>query len=153
MIFDNTFDQGVFMSKFLQLYDISYQLPNGNILFSQVSGSFSAKITALIGRNGVGKSYLRKFYQEIKPTQGTVLNADSSYYLPQTYEISADTTISDLLGIQDILDALVRISLGSIDEADFSLVGDHWNIESEAVALLTKWGLSAYSLQSPATQL
>lgn len=154
MIFDNTFDQGVFMSKFLQLYDISYQLPNGNILFSQVSGSFSAKITALIGRNGVGKSLLAQILSgEIKPTQGTVLNADSSYYLPQTYEISADTTISDLLGIQDILDALVRISLGSIDEADFSLVGDHWNIESEAVALLTKWGLSAYSLQSPATQL
>lgn len=142
------------MSNYLQSYDISYQLPNGNLLFSNISATFSDKITALIGRNGVGKSILGKILSgKILPTSGQVINAESVFYLPQTYQVTNSTTIGDLLGIAHILKALQHIDEGSILEADFAVVDDHWDIENEASTLLSKLDLPQYSLTDPASTL
>ena len=142
------------MSNYLQSYDISYQLPNGNLLFSNISVTFSDKITALIGRNGVGKSILGQILSgKILPTSGQVINAESVFYLPQTYQITNITTIGDLLGIAHILKALQRIDQGSILESDFVLADNHWDIENVASTLLSKLNLPQYSLNDPASIL
>lgn len=142
------------MSSYIQLQDISYQLPNGDILFSNISGLFSAKVTALVGRNGVGKSLLAQILSgSVSATQGRVINSDTSYYLSQNYLLDEATTIAELLGIKNILAALSRIAEGYVDEEDFAMVGDRWNIEYEALALLAKWDLDQYTLDSPAFAL
>lgn len=142
------------MSSHLQLHDVAYQLPHGERLFSNISGSFSSKVTALVGRNGVGKSLLAQILSgSISPTSGFVQNSDTSFYLPQVYPITAITTISDLLGITEILKALSRIEAGSVDPADFAQINDRWSIESDAIVLLARLSLSQYALSTFAHEL
>ncbi|WP_143691393.1 ATP-binding cassette domain-containing protein, partial [Wohlfahrtiimonas larvae] len=70
------------MSKFLQLNQLSYGLPNGNTVFSNLTYTFSQPITALIGRNGVGKSLLAQIMAgRLLPTEGSCINSDLVYYL------------------------------------------------------------------------
>lgn len=142
------------MAHFLQLHAVSFNLSNGESLFSNLNGVFSAPITALIGRNGVGKTVLAQLLAGIlSPAEGAILNCDHAYYLPQHYEISSATTISELLGIHQILEAITRIESGSVAELDFEIVADHWLIEQEAMALLEKLDLPALTLEMPAIHL
>ncbi|BCW03538.1 MULTISPECIES: ABC-F family ATP-binding cassette domain-containing protein [Gammaproteobacteria] len=139
------------MANFLQLQSVSFKQNNGETLFSDLSGTFTAKITALIGRNGVGKTVLAQLCAGILlPTSGTILNSDHVFYLSQHYVISEETTVAELLGIDHVMAALRRIEQGSVLEEDFAIVGDQWAIETEALSLLAKLGLPNLLLDSPA---
>ncbi len=61
------------MSAIVIARGISYQFANGRELFSNVSLSLSAKLAALVGPNGVGKTHLAKLLAgELEPTAGAV---------------------------------------------------------------------------------
>uniref|UniRef100_UPI003AEF9264 ATP-binding cassette domain-containing protein n=1 Tax=Escherichia coli TaxID=562 RepID=UPI003AEF9264 len=52
--------------------------------FSNLTYTFSQPITALIGRNGVGKSLLAQIMAgRLLPTEGSCINRDLVYYLSQ----------------------------------------------------------------------
>lgn len=142
------------MCHFLQLNAVTYHLPSGESLFSNLSATLSDQRMLLIGRNGVGKSILGKLLAGVlTPTMGTISASAPVYYLPQNYTITQNTTITDLLGITDIIAALRRIEKGIGLEEDFVTIGDHWQIESEAVALLSALDLSHRQLNDSALTL
>lgn len=142
------------MSKFLQLNQLSYGLPNGNTVFSNLTYTFSQPITALIGRNGVGKSLLAQIMAgRLLPTEGSCINRDLVYYLSQKAHENSAETVAEALGIQSILDALQRIENGSVDPDDFETVGSRWCIQDEALNLLADLSLSHVSLATAMQQL
>ena len=142
------------MCHFLQLNAVTYHLPSGESLFSNLNATFSDQRMLLIGRNGVGKSILGKLLAGVlTPTMGAISASAPVYYLPQNYTITQNTTIADLLGITDIIAALRRVEKGIVLEEDFATIGDHWQIELEAVALLSALDLSHRQLNDSALTL
>lgn len=142
------------MSKFLQLNQLSYSLPNGSTIFSDLTYTFSESITALIGRNGVGKSLLAQIMAgRLLPTQGSCINSDLVYYLSQKSHENSAETVAEALEIQETLDALQRIENGSVDPDDFELVGSRWCIQDEALNLLAELSLSHVLLSTAMQQL
>ncbi|GAA5100815.1 ATP-binding cassette domain-containing protein [Wohlfahrtiimonas larvae] len=142
------------MSKFLQLNQLSYGLPNGNTVFSNLTYTFSQPITALIGRNGVGKSLLAQIMAgRLLPTEGSCINSDLVYYLSQKSHENSIETVAEALEIQSILDTLQRIENGSVDADDFEIVGSRWCIQDEALNLLAELSLSHVTLTTAMQQL
>lgn len=53
---------GLMTEARLTLHGVSYTLPNGRPLFSNLCCNFGSQRTALVGRNGVGKPYWPAFW-------------------------------------------------------------------------------------------
>lgn len=63
---------------------VSFELPNGHILFANINFSLSSKLSALVGPNGVGKSCLARLIAgDLSPKVGTVRRNGAVAYLPQ----------------------------------------------------------------------
>lgn len=123
---------------------VSFELPDGQPVLSDVSAAFPAGRTGLIGDNGTGKTtLLRLIAGELTPTEGSVHVAGSCSYLPQDVTGAAGTSVADQLGITAIRQALARIEAGSVDVHDYDLVGDDWDVDARAVAELAGLGLRA----------
>lgn len=65
----------------------------------------------------------------------------------------ATSTVADLLGISNVLDAIEAISAGSTSQADFDAVGDNWDVEARAIAELASAGITVGALDRPAGTL
>jgi ATPase subunit of ABC transporter with duplicated ATPase domains len=121
----------------LTLESVSYQLPDGSVLFANLNERFDARPTGLVGRNGIGKSKLAQILAgAIAPTAGRCLRTGTTHYLPQQISIQntllqKNATVADLAGVRGIIDALQRIERGSTDAADFDTVGERWNIRQQ----------------------
>ncbi len=136
------------MSNYLQLKNISYVLPTGKPLWTALQATFSDSLTAIVGRNGVGKSILAKIMAGLLlPTTGQCI-APSVYYMAQDSHGKADETVADALGISPVLAALSRIESGDYEENDFDVVGDKWTIEQDSLQALRDWHLDDVNLQS-----
>ena len=115
------------------LTDLSFSLPNGRVVLSKLSASFSPGLTGLIGANGSGKStLLRLIAGVLRPTSGSVTVTGEVGYLPQNLTLDVDTTVAALLGIASVRDAIRAIEAGSVDPAAFDAGGDDWDIEERA---------------------
>ncbi|HCL4181497.1 TPA: ATP-binding cassette domain-containing protein [Pseudomonas aeruginosa] len=53
----------------LTLDGVSFQLPDGSLLFSDLDETFDTRHTGLVGRNGVGKSLLARLLRESEINQ------------------------------------------------------------------------------------
>ena len=63
---------------------VSFVLPDGNSLFTEISCIFTRHRMGLVGRNGVGKSVLGRILAgELTPTTGTCTRSGTVYYLAQ----------------------------------------------------------------------
>ena len=57
----------------LTLDGVSFQLPDGSLLFSDLDETFDTRHTGLVGRNGVGKSLLARLLAgHLQPSSGSV---------------------------------------------------------------------------------
>ena len=116
------------MPALLQLDRLSLVLPDGRALFSDLQFTFAPQRTGLVGDNGVGKSVLARLLAgRAQPSSGAVRRDGSLHYVPQELDPQSYPTVAALAGMDALLAALARIAAGSIDEADYALVGERWD--------------------------
>ncbi|PJX27878.1 ABC transporter ATP-binding protein [Advenella sp. S44] len=138
----------------LVLKDVSYVLPDGRTLFSDLHKQFDMRSTGLVGRNGVGKTLLARILAgSLQPTTGRCQRSGSVHYLAQQVVHPEGSTVADLAGVNHTLDALARIESGSTAPADFDTVGDHWDIHQRLRYELERNNLSHLEADTPASIL
>lgn len=131
----------------LVCHQLSYVWPNGESVFAGLDATFPDGATGLIGRNGSGKStLLRMLAGELRPSSGSVQGPSRIGYLPQQLVLQADRTVSDVLGVANVLEALDRVTAGDGRPADFETIGDRWDLEGEIVATVERLGFSGLDL-------
>lgn len=131
----------------ITVQNLSWNLPNGEILLNNLSFSLNTEKTALIGKNGVGKTTLiRLLLGELQPTNGTIHINCKLAYLPQNFTFAKEATIADILGITEKLQALDNITAGSVDPKDFEIVNEDWTLKEKVVLQLEKLGLGNLEL-------
>jgi len=141
-------------NSYLTLEGVSYVLPDGRTLFSDLNEHFDARPTGLVGRNGAGKSVLsRVLAGQISPTTGRCARSGTVYYLAQQIAPRAGATVADLANVRDTLDALARIEAGSTAPEDFDAVGERWDVRRQLDSELTRHGLAHLDAATPASEL
>ncbi|MFC0680050.1 ABC-F family ATP-binding cassette domain-containing protein [Lysobacter korlensis] len=131
----------------ITLTDVGLDWPDGSTALRDITGTFGAGRTGLVGANGSGKStLLRLIAGELTPTSGRVGVTGNVDYLPQSLTLSVDTTVGDLLGIAGKVAALRAIERGDVAEEHFEILGDDWDIETRADEALRGIGLDAADL-------
>ncbi|PLQ01219.1 ABC-F family ATP-binding cassette domain-containing protein [Cupriavidus pauculus] len=127
---------------YLRLEGLSYVLPDGRTLFSDLDEIFDRRPTGLVGRNGAGKSVLAQILAgQLLPTRGRCLRFGSVCYLAQQVSPPGDATVAGLAGVQHTLDALARIEAGSSAPEDFDAVGAGWDVRQRLQQALERSGL------------
>lgn len=137
----------------LTLDRVTHTLPDGRVLFSELSAAFDGTPTGLVGRNGVGKSLLAHLLSgDLTPTAGRILRSGPVHLLTQHSGVPAGR-IADLAGVGAVLDALHRIEAGSVDPNDFTRVGERWDLREQLQAQWQLLGLPALDPLRPAATL
>ncbi|MDD0859359.1 ATP-binding cassette domain-containing protein [Arthrobacter alpinus] len=109
-------------------------------------GCFAAGRTGLVGPNGTGKTaLLRLITGELTPGSGTVMTSSNVNYLPQKLTLRTEQRVTDLLGMAEKRRALADVLAGREGNMaeNLELIGDDWDLEERAVALLAGYGLPA----------
>lgn len=141
-------------TSFLTLESVSWQLPDGRLLFSDLDETFDARPTGLVGRNGVGKSVLAQLLAgRLAPTRGRCLRSGSVAWLPQQIDVPPQATVADLAGVGEAAAALQRIEQGSSAVADFEAVGERWQLFEHLQAELERLQLYGVSADTPVGRL
>ncbi|MBY4575882.1 ABC transporter [Gordonia paraffinivorans] len=128
------------------LSDVSFAWPDGTAVFDHLDLTLNAGTYSLIGANGAGKSTLLALLAgRLEPASGSITlsaGADAEVGLvTQDPQSDPRATVDAALGIADVRSALRRIENGSVDPDDFEIVGDEWDVEERALALLAQMGL------------
>lgn len=138
----------------LTLQGVGFQLPSGETLLSDLNDSFDGRRTALVGRNGAGKSVLARIMAgELAPSAGSCLRSGPVRYLPQRIEPQAFRSVADLAGVRPLLEALARVEAGGVDPADFECLDGRWDIRARLEDELAASGLAHLAPDSPAARL
>lgn len=138
----------------LALQGVSFQLPSGEPLLSDLNETFDERRTALVGRNGVGKSVLARIMAgELPASAGRCQAFGPVHYLPQRIEPQAFRSVAELAGVQPLLDALTRVEAGGVDPADFERLDGHWDVRARLEAELAAAGLAHLLPDTPASRL
>ncbi len=124
-----------------------YYSTNDKTIIPELNLSFSMGKYGIAGRNGIGKSTLLKLMiGELEPSSGAVQIEGKIAYFSSDKLSFPGTTVAEALDVTEKLQALQRIALGSIDERDFTLVGDDWCLEEKIGHQLSAFNLSDITL-------
>ncbi|MCQ4163988.1 ATP-binding cassette domain-containing protein [Tahibacter harae] len=138
----------------LALQRAAFVLPDGRTLFSAIDLELDQRRTALIGRNGVGKSVLAQLLcGRLEPTAGRCRRNGRVHYLAQQIVPPAEATVAQVAGVAPVLAALARIEAGSTAAADFDRVGEHWDMRQRLEAVLREHDLGHLAAEQPAHSL
>lgn len=138
----------------ITLDGVTYSLPDGSMLFSDLHEQFDHQATGLVGRNGAGKTVLARILAgQLAPSSGRCVRHGSVYYLAQQVATAPGATIADLAGVRTELDALERIAAGSVAVEDFDLVGDRWDVPQLLQQELDRSDLGRHDANTPASAL
>ncbi|WP_329168252.1 ATP-binding cassette domain-containing protein [Streptomyces sp. NBC_01685] len=126
---------------------LSFAWPDGSEVFDDLHLAVGPGRTGLIGLNGCGKStLLRLMAGELTPTAGHVRAAGDIGYLRQDLVLDTALRVDQVLGVATARAALHAIEAGDAREEHFAAVGDDWDVEERAGAVLSQLGLSAIGL-------
>ncbi|MEU5842132.1 ATP-binding cassette domain-containing protein [Rhodococcus sp. NPDC047139] len=129
-------------SSGINLSALSYVHPDGTRALQGIDAVIPAGRTGLVGRNGSGKStLLRLIAGELRPTSGSVAVRGRLACLPQDVTLDPTVPVDRVLGIYEVRKSLHRIESGTFSDRDFEIVGDRWDIEDRALALVHRVGL------------
>ena len=85
------------MSSVIIFSDVSYDLPNGRTLFKNFNFTINARISALVGPNGIGKTTLAKMIAgEISPSRGSVRTSRAISFFRQR-KTPPESTVAEYL--------------------------------------------------------
>ncbi|WP_328535715.1 ABC-F family ATP-binding cassette domain-containing protein [Streptomyces sp. NBC_00344] len=126
---------------------LSFSWPDGTSVFEDFQLAVGAGRSGLIGVNGSGKSTLLKLIAgELAPSAGTVRSTGVIGYLPQNLVLDTGLRVDQALGIARTRAALHAIEAGDVREEHFTAVGDDWDVEERAHAVLGQLGLGTIGL-------
>ncbi|MFJ7904164.1 ABC-F family ATP-binding cassette domain-containing protein [Streptomyces sp. NPDC096198] len=126
---------------------LSYSWPDGTPVFDGLQLSLGLGRTGLVGVNGAGKSTLLKLIAgELAPADGTVRVTGEIGHLPQNITLDTALRVDQALGIAAQRAALHAIEAGDAAEEHFTALGDDWDVEERATALLGELGLGHIGL-------
>ncbi|MGY1942071.1 ABC-F family ATP-binding cassette domain-containing protein [Nocardia asiatica] len=126
----------------LSFSDLTFGWPDGTPVFEGLDAVLGPGHIGLVGGNGAGKStLLRLIAGELQPARGSVTVTGHLGYLRQDIGLGAGQRVDTVLGIAPLRKALHRIESGTGSDTDFDLVGNHWDVEERALALLARLGL------------
>ena len=129
----------------LQAFNLCYQHGNGDVVFNELSFSLTAKVTALVGRNGCGKSILASILAKQKePSSGTVVcNSTLGFYRQMNDVNQADNqTIAEAIGLEPVFNALDAINQGQVTEQNLILLEGNWDLPERFNAELVRLGVN-----------
>lgn len=134
--------------------DLSFEWPDGKPVLERFHLAVGPGRTGLIGLNGAGKStLLRLLAGELTPSGGTVRIGGEIGYLPQDLALDTALRVDEALGIRERRAALHAIESGDVDERHFTVLGDDWDVEERARAMLDKLGLGRLELDRTTGEL
>jgi ATPase subunit of ABC transporter with duplicated ATPase domains len=117
---------------------LSWSLPDGRALFSQLDLTLDNHRTGLVGRNGTGKSTLLKLISgDLALQSGTITVAGTLGVLRQSPPLGA--TVADLFGVTEALAILRRAEAGEATEDD--LGNADWTLDDRLAEALARLGL------------
>ncbi|MFC8229691.1 ABC-F family ATP-binding cassette domain-containing protein [Streptomyces sp. NPDC057287] len=126
---------------------LSFAWPDGSDVFDGFQLAVGPGRTGLIGLNGCGKStLLRLIAGELTPTSGHITTTGDIGYLPQDLVLDTALRVDDVLGVAGARAALHAIEAGDAREEHFAAVGDDWDVEERALAVLDQLGLGGAGL-------
>ncbi|KOY53859.1 ABC transporter [Streptomyces sp. XY332] len=133
---------------------LSFDWPDGTPVFEGFDLAVGPGRTGLIGLNGCGKSTLLKLVAgELTPSDGQLSVAGTIGHLPQSVTLDTALRVDEALGIRAVRTALHAIEAGEATEANFATVGDDWDVEERALALLDQLGLAPIGLDRTVGEL
>ncbi|MEU1486501.1 ABC-F family ATP-binding cassette domain-containing protein [Streptomyces sp. NPDC005752] len=126
---------------------LSFAWPDGSEVFDGFQLAVGPGRTGLIGLNGCGKStLLRLIAGELNPTAGHIGTAGDLGHLPQDLVLDTALRVDEVLGVASARAALLAIEAGDAREEHFAAVGDDWDVEERARAVLDQLGMSGIGL-------
>ncbi|MCM8550570.1 ABC-F family ATP-binding cassette domain-containing protein [Streptomyces sp. STCH 565 A] len=135
------------MSTAITCTSLSFSWPDGTPVFEGLDTSFGPGRTGLVGANGAGKSTLLKLLAgRLTPADGTVRVRGEVGHLPQNVTLDTALRVDEALGIARRRAALHAIEAGDVGEEHFETVGDDWDVEERALAMLGELGLGRIGL-------
>ncbi|ADB34197.1 ABC transporter related protein [Kribbella flavida DSM 17836] len=135
------------MNVSLTCSDLFFAWPDGDVLFDGLSFALGPVRSGLVGRNGAGKStLLRLVAGRLTPQRGSIRVTGELGYLPQDLTLDTALRVDAALGIDGVRQAITAIEQGDASERNFARVGDDWDVEERAEALLGRLGLGAIGL-------
>jgi ATPase subunit of ABC transporter with duplicated ATPase domains len=129
----------------LQAFNLCYQHGNGDVVFNDLSFSLTAKVTALVGRNGCGKSILASLLaKQKKPISGKVVcNSTLGFYKQMNDVNQADNqTIAEAIGLEPVFKSLDAINQGQVTEQNLTLLEGNWDLAERFNAELVRLGVN-----------
>lgn len=137
----------------LHARNLTYALPDGRALFSNLELVLHHGACALVGRNGIGKSVLARLLAgQLPPTQGHIERHGSIAYVAQRRSAGRGS-VAQLLGCAPRLAALQRIAAGSCAPEDFDAVGNDWDLPQRLQQWFIRFGLDPLALHADNRQL
>jgi len=134
----------------LHLDHLCLTLPDGRLLLDNLNHSFHAKTTGIVGANGSGKSLLGQLLAgDRAPSSGHVRRDGHVHVVSQQLEPGRFSTVAALAGVEHILQALQRITEGSLDDHDHALATGHWDCAARLRAELDLNGLGHLTADTP----
>ncbi|RVD80036.1 ABC-F family ATP-binding cassette domain-containing protein [Pseudomonas koreensis] len=113
----------------VSLNQTAFRFANGETIFNDLNLQFDHLHTAIVGRNGVGKSVLARLIAgRLQPTAGSVTCAVTLAYVAQTFIAEPGQTVADATGTVAALRALQRLQRGEASEEDFDTLGERWDL-------------------------
>ncbi|WP_417699243.1 ATP-binding cassette domain-containing protein [Pseudoalteromonas lipolytica] len=140
----------------LHAFNLCFQHANGKRLFNNITLSLTAKTTALVGRNGSGKSILASLLcKERSPTSGTVNSSGVMGIYKQVDDIKRlnTLTVAESIGLDHYFNALWAINEGQFTEHDLAFVDGYWDLEQRFNSVLNKLGLKNITATARANTL
>lgn len=127
----------------VSLNQLGFQFANGATLFEALNLNFDGQPTAIVGRNGVGKSVLARLIAgHLQPTSGSVARSASAHYVAQTFVTTSGQTVAEATGTATVFSALERLKLGCAITDDFDLIGERWDLAERLRQMLDEAGLT-----------
>ncbi|MCP9267735.1 ATP-binding cassette domain-containing protein [Xenorhabdus sp. XENO-1] len=138
----------------IEAKQIAYQFSGEIIpLFSGIDMVLNAGQHALVGRNGIGKSWLASILaRQIPPTEGSVNHFCDVRYLTQGLTPFSGNA-AEMLGLTEIMKANERILAGVGDMTDFDVMENHWDWQFQVESLLAEGELRSEVLNQPFSSL